>query len=254
MSWNSKMTCRSRWVIAAGVVVLFTLLGGGCGDFMPGKGAGVEATRIIKDLRKVETAPEPNIPLPQFFKAPPEIIEQTVGGKPEYKLFYFCRHHTSPEMQKIVDAQFASVLFDAKGKSTRKVDYTVSSNPATNQLIVRCPALEDAEGRLGVTALDKYLGTDGNPWKPLKLYIDDLTNGTYRYEGSLIEYALSHGTVKKREAVDLLEKAAKELKLMLHYYRLGDHEQATEHLVKMRSFWGPATLTEFLDDDLRLSK
>ena len=111
--------------------------------------------------------------------------------------------------------------------------------------------LADAEGRLQVTALDKYLGTDGNPWKPLKEYIDDLTNGMFGYEGSLIDYALSHGTVKKEKAVGLLEKAAGELKLVLHYYRLGDHEQATKHLVKMRSFWGPATLTEFLDDDLK---
>ncbi len=112
-------------------------------------------------------------------------------------------------------------------------------------------ALEDAEGRRMVTALDKYLGTDGNPWKPLELYIDDLTNGTFSYHGSLVEYALSHDTVKKREAVDLLEKAAEELKLMLHYHRLGDHLKATEHMIKMRAFWSPATLTEFLDDDLK---
>jgi multimeric flavodoxin WrbA len=115
-------------------------------------------------------------------------------------------------------------------------------------------ALEDAKGRRKVTALDKYLGTDGNPWNPLDVYIDDLTNGTYNYQGSLIEYALSHGTVKKREAVDLLEKAAEELKLTLHYYGLGNRLKATEHMIKMRTFWSPATLTEFLDDDLRLSK
>ena len=112
-------------------------------------------------------------------------------------------------------------------------------------------SLEDAEGRRVVTALDKYLGTDGNPWKPLELYIDDMTNGTFSYHGSLVEFSLSHGTVKKREAVDLLEKAAEELKLMLHYHRLGDHLKATEHMIKMRTFWSPATLTEFLDDDIK---
>jgi len=134
--------------LIATLAVVVILSVGGCGDLIPAKSAGVESTRIIKDLRKVETAPEPNIPLPQFFKAPPEIIEQMVGGKPEYKLFYFCQHHTSPELQKIVHDQFASVIFDAKGKSTRKVDYTISSNPATNQLIARCPNLEDAEAVL----------------------------------------------------------------------------------------------------------
>lgn len=115
-------------------------------------------------------------------------------------------------------------------------------------------ALEDADGRWNITALDKYLGTDGNPWDPLEVYIDDLTNGTYSYQGSLIEYALSHGTVKKGNAVDLLQKAAVELKLVLYHYRLGDHLKATEHMIKMRTFWSPATISEFLEDDLRLRK
>lgn len=109
-------------------------------------------------------------------------------------------------------------------------------------------AIEDEEGRRSVTAIDRYLGSDGNPWSPLDVYIDDLTNGTYSYRGSLIEYALSHGTVKKAEAVDLLEKAAKELKLVLYHYRLGERVKATEHMVKMRTFWSPATLAEFLDE------
>ena len=115
-------------------------------------------------------------------------------------------------------------------------------------------ALEDAKERLGVTVLDKYLGTDGNPWSPLEVYIDDLTNGTFSYEGSLIEYALSHGTVKKEDTVDLLQKPAVELKLVLYHYRLGAHLKATEHMIKMRTFWSPATIAEFLEDDLRLSK
>lgn len=111
-------------------------------------------------------------------------------------------------------------------------------------------ALEDADGRREVTALDKYMGTDGNPWDCLDGYVDDLTNGTGSYEGSLLEYALTHGTVKKEEAVNLLQKAAVELKLMLHHYDLGDQEKAKEHLIKMRTFWSPATIKEFLDDDL----
>jgi hypothetical protein len=108
--------------------------------------------------------------------------------------------------------------------------------------------LEDEEGRRVVTALDKYLGTDGNPWSPLDQYIDDLTDGTFSYRGSLIEYALSHGTVKKPEAVELLKKAVEELKLVLHYFGLWERVKATEHMIKMRTFWSPATLMEFLDE------
>jgi multimeric flavodoxin WrbA len=107
-------------------------------------------------------------------------------------------------------------------------------------------AIEDANGRHAATLLDRYMGTDGNPWSPLDLYIDDLTNGTFSYSGSLIEYALSHGTVKKPEAVELLQKAAEELKLVLHHYGLGERRKAMDHMIKMRTFWSPATLAEFL--------
>ncbi|MBT3285004.1 flavodoxin family protein [Candidatus Bathyarchaeota archaeon] len=111
-------------------------------------------------------------------------------------------------------------------------------------------ALEDAEERFTVTAFDKYMGTDGNPWDCLDGYVDDLTNGTRSYKGSLVEHALSHGTVKKEEAVNLLRNAAEELKLMLQYYEVGDRVKAKEHLIKMRTYWSPATIKEFLDDDL----
>jgi Flp pilus assembly secretin CpaC len=121
---------------------------GGCGDFLPSKSPGHESARIISDVRKAETTPEPNIPLPGIYRSPPKIVEQTVGSHLEYKLFYFCRQHTAAELEKIVSEQFASVLFDEKGKSSRVVDFGISSNPATNQLIARCPNRADAESIL----------------------------------------------------------------------------------------------------------
>ncbi|MBN2272230.1 MAG: type II and III secretion system protein, partial [Sedimentisphaerales bacterium] len=142
---NNLSGGRFLTVIVGSAVALWV---GGCADYINTNNAGMESTRIIKKLRKVDPIPEPNVPLPYFFKAPPKIIEQTVGGNLEYKLFYFCQHHTSPEMQQIVHTGFASQLFDEKGKGTRVVDYNVSANAATNQLIVRCPAREDAEAVL----------------------------------------------------------------------------------------------------------
>ncbi|HLB74220.1 MAG TPA: hypothetical protein VJJ98_09390 [Sedimentisphaerales bacterium] len=147
MRIGSNNTSGGRYLtMVLGAMVALSV--GGCADYINTNNAGMESTRIIKNLRKVETAPEPNVPLPYFFKAPPKILEQTVGGHVEYKLFYFCQHHTSPEMQEIVHTGFASELFDEKGKSTRVIDYNVFANPATNQLIVRCPAREDAEAVL----------------------------------------------------------------------------------------------------------
>ncbi len=147
MKCNNNNMGRDRlWGVI--VAVLVTLSVGGCGEYINTNNAGLESTKIIKDLGRVDPRPDPNVPLPHFSTAPPKIIEQNVGGNLEYKLFYFCQHHTSPELQTIVHDQFASALFDEKGKSTRVVDYNISSNAATNQLIVRCPVREDAESVL----------------------------------------------------------------------------------------------------------
>ena len=121
--------------------ILFIL---GCGDLTPSKSASAESTRILEKLRDIEEV-EPDISLPASFTILPKIVQHIVGGKKEYKLFYFCQHHTSTEMKSVVYEQFASALFDAKGKSSRVADYTVSSNESTNQLIVRCPDMNDAK-------------------------------------------------------------------------------------------------------------
>jgi hypothetical protein len=106
------------------------------------------AEKALKDLQIDTTIAEPNIPIPEIYKTPPRIVEQIVGGAPEFKLFYFCKQHTSDELRQIVHEQFATELFDAKGKSTKVTDYTISSNPATNQLIARCPTRDDVEAVL----------------------------------------------------------------------------------------------------------
>jgi hypothetical protein len=125
-----------------------TLWIGGCGDFVPRKTTGAEAQSILDDLSKIKTTSEPNIPMPSIYKRPPKIVEQIVGGAPEFKLFYFCQHHTALELEAIVHKQFATLVFNAKGKSTAVKDYTVSSVSATNQLIVRCPTRNDVEAVL----------------------------------------------------------------------------------------------------------
>ncbi|MHC4172090.1 MAG: type II secretion system protein GspD [Planctomycetota bacterium] len=146
MSGSQKVS-RSRRLIAAAAVGVM-LWAGGCGDVLDQKSTGAQAQSIINDLSKIEPVPEPNIAVPEVYKEPPKIVRQVVGGTAEFKLFYFCKYHTSDELREIVHAQFATKLFDKKGKETKLVDYTVSSNASTNQLIVRCPAEEDTEAVL----------------------------------------------------------------------------------------------------------
>ncbi len=166
MTSSGQNVSRSRWLITA-VTVAVVLLLGGCGDPLGEKSTGAQAQSIISDLSKIEPVSEPNISVPEIYKEPPKIIEQIVGGTPEFKLFYFCMYHTSDELKKIVHEQFATKVFDKKSKDKDLVlssltkqnanailklfemmDYTVSSNPATNQLIARFPTREDADAVL----------------------------------------------------------------------------------------------------------
>jgi hypothetical protein len=132
--------------VAAAVVALWA---GGWAEFLSEKPPGAEAQRIVDQVSGVRPVTEPNIPIPGVYKEPPTIIEQLVGGKPEFKLFYHCKYHTSDELKQVVHEQFATKVFEKPDKPPAVVpDYTVSSVPATNQLIVRCPNREDAEAVL----------------------------------------------------------------------------------------------------------
>jgi len=143
---SQKVTCGQKLITAAAVGVMLWV--GGCGDFLGQKTTGIQAQNIISDLSKIEPIPEPNIAVPAVYKEPPRIVKQVVGGTPEFKVSYFCMYHTSDELREIIHAQFATKLFDKKGKETKLVDYTVSSVAATNQLIARCPTEEDARAVL----------------------------------------------------------------------------------------------------------
>ncbi|MDH7598724.1 MAG: hypothetical protein QHH07_03670 [Sedimentisphaerales bacterium] len=133
-----------------GLAIGLSVWCGGCGDFFAEKATELEAERALSDLTGVRPFVEPNVPRHPVYETPPEISRQVVSGVEEYKLFYFCKYHTSDKLRQIIHDQFATQLFDEKGKSTNVKDYTVTSNPATNQLIVRCPTLQDVEAVLEV--------------------------------------------------------------------------------------------------------
>ena len=148
MTSSGQNISRSRWLITALTVGFVVWVGGYCTLFAQ-TNTEHNAEKAIKELQ-IDTSffNDPNIPIPEIYETPPKIVPQMVGGKEEFKLFYFCKQHTSDELKKIVHEQFATRLFNEKGKSTQVSDYTVSSNPATNQLIVRCPLRGDVDAVL----------------------------------------------------------------------------------------------------------
>jgi Flp pilus assembly secretin CpaC len=143
-----KISRRERALVALSVLVAVGLCG--CHDWPDERATAIEAQNILRDLSRIETIPDPNVHEPAVYKSPPKIIKQTVGGAEEWKLVYFCRCHTAEEMKQIINEQFATKLFDEKGKSTNVTDYTVTANTATNQLIVRCPLEEDVKAVLEI--------------------------------------------------------------------------------------------------------
>ncbi len=122
----------------------------GCHDWPDERVTAIEAQNILRDLSRIEPVADVNIQSPAVYRSPPRKIKQTVGGGEEWKLIYFCQYHTAESMKTIITEQFATKLFDEKGKSTDVADYTVTSNPASNQLIVRCPLEKDIDAVLEV--------------------------------------------------------------------------------------------------------
>lgn len=122
----------------------------GCHDWPDERATAIEAQNILRDLSRIETVPDANAQGPAIYRSPPKKLKQIVAGGEEWKLIYFCRYHTAEEMKQIINEQFATKLFDEKGKSNSVTDYTITANPATNQLIARCPTEQDADAILEI--------------------------------------------------------------------------------------------------------
>ena len=147
MMVNSQKAGRIRGLMLAVGIVLWT---GGLGNISAQTDTELEAEKTLRDLQIDVMASDPNVGWPDPYTQPPKIFEQVVGGASEWKLFYFCKHHSSDDLKKILHEQFATKVFTAKPKpkETTVANYTVTSNPATNQLIVRCPSRDDIDAIL----------------------------------------------------------------------------------------------------------
>jgi len=172
MSKSSQKIGLSQWLIVAVAAVVLHWIGG-WGNISAQTDTEHEAEQTLNNLKinPEFTVPGPNVPLPEAYRTPPKIFEQIVGGASEWKLFSFCKFHTSDDVKKIIHEQFATKLFDQNGKSTKVVDYTVSSNPATNQSIVRCPTRDDIDA-----VLETLNQVDV---KPIQVKIDCLISEVY---------------------------------------------------------------------------
>jgi len=137
---TGRIKALSQAFVAIGLLGL-----AGCHDWPDERATAIEAQNILRDLSRIDTVSDPNIRMPAIYGSPPQKFKQIVGGAEEWKLIYFCRYHTADKMKKLIQEQFSSKIFDAKGKSQTVPNFGVSSNPDTNQLIVRCLTEADVD-------------------------------------------------------------------------------------------------------------
>lgn len=169
MSKSNREVSRHEWLIGVlGVIIVLWV--GGEGDLFAQMDPERETEATLNNL-KIDIIADSNTPMPDAPKRPPRIFEQIVGGTSEWKLAYFCKHYKSGDLKKILQEQFATALFDKKGKGTKIVDYTISSISHTNQLFVRCPSEEDARAVLAL--LDEV------DVAPIQIKIDCLISEVY---------------------------------------------------------------------------
>ncbi len=109
-------------------------------------------------------------------------------------------------------------------------------------------ALADASGRVPLTDAQRFVAYLDKPWSALEPYLDNLTEGTMKYEGSLIEAGLA--SFRRAEAVELLAQARAPFVEALRAYAAGERERACELLVRASALWTHATWKEFLEEEV----
>lgn len=113
-------------------------------------------------------------------------------------------------------------------------------------------AVRDAtEGRQKYASdVERYHAYLGKPFSVLEPYLDNLTNGTRTYEGSLIYKGLEGGVFETEAGRENLAKARPHLIAALEAYRAGDTGEAIRNLEHASAYWTNATWKEFLEDNV----
>ncbi|MFH1567040.1 MAG: flavodoxin family protein [Gemmatimonadota bacterium] len=109
-------------------------------------------------------------------------------------------------------------------------------------------ALEDARGRQPFPDQEKYVAYLDEPWSPLDPYLENLSNGTMAWEGSLLAEGLE--SFQRQDAAELLKEARGHFEAALRLRGEGRRVEACDQLVRASALWTHATWKEFLEEDV----
>lgn len=168
---NSFSVPWDRVFLAGSVCILTSVMITGCGDFFGTRPTELESQNLLRELETVKLTPNLDIPLPDVYKQPPKIVETVLGDAKDARLYYFSRYHTVDKLKGLVDTQFLRQFMGEKNKTYPMPDYNVAVHTATNQIVVRCPSVEDAQQVL------KFLQKVDVP--PVQIKIDCLISEVY---------------------------------------------------------------------------
>ncbi|RKY06699.1 MAG: hypothetical protein DRP66_08265, partial [Planctomycetota bacterium] len=143
-----KWRCAAK--LSLGLVLICAFAGSvshcsAAGDFFDRRVTELESRNMLRDMETVRKTPDVQIPRPSVYTGPPEIVEGTVNGKPDAKLYYFTRYHTVDKLVTLLKEQFVNTLYDNAGNALPAVPYTIDSISATHQIIVSCPSVKYAQ-------------------------------------------------------------------------------------------------------------
>lgn len=106
------------------------------------------------------------------------------------------------------------------------------------------------EGRRAFSDRERFRCYMQTPWNLLEAYLDNLSDGTFEWEHSLIAEATRNGAFTHPESIALLQKAAQEFRTALRAYHSGKYGEASNHLAQCSTFWTHATWKEFLESEV----
>lgn len=115
------------------------------GVFFDNDATEIESKNTLRNIQSVIETPKVDIPLPSAYTDPPLIVEGTIQGVKEAKLYYFSKYNNVPKLAALISEQFIRTLYDNQGTPIPPVSFTIDQNTATHQLMVSCPTTEYAQ-------------------------------------------------------------------------------------------------------------
>jgi len=109
-------------------------------------------------------------------------------------------------------------------------------------------ALEDAVERRPFADQEKFVAYLDQPWSALEPYLENLSNGTMSWDGSLLAEGVE--SFESDEARDLLTEARGHFEAALRLRGAGQREESCAELVRASALWTHATWKEFLEEDV----